>query len=40
MVVGFESALAFIGKVKKVYEAEPSKYHGFLDALKDFKDER
>jgi len=35
--VGFESALAFIGKVKEVYEAESSRYQGFLDALKDFK---
>lgn len=37
MVVGVESALEFIGKVKEVYEAEPSKYQGFIDVLKDFK---
>jgi len=37
MAAGFESALKFIGKVKKVYEADPSRYQGFLDVLKDFK---
>ena len=37
MAVGFESALEFIGKVKEVYKADPSRYQGFLDALKDFK---
>jgi len=37
MAVGVESALEFIGKVKGAYEAEPSRYQGFLDALNDFK---
>ena len=37
MEAELNSALAFIGKVKKVYEAEPSRYQGFLDAMKDFK---
>lgn len=37
MVVGVESALKFLGKVKEVYGAESPEYQGFIDVMKDFK---
>jgi len=37
MAAGVESALEFIGKVKEVYGAEPSRYDRFINVLKDFK---